>query len=500
MNWDGLNLLSASATAQLVKSKQLSAVETTQAAIERIENWNPLLNAVVYSDFEGAIKRARELDSKICRNEEVGNLAGVPTLMKDLFDFRPGWPSTFGGIPAMKDFMPDFWSTYPKHVERADAILIGKTNTPVMGFNGTTDNPLFGPARNPFDLNRNSGGSSGGSAAAVASGLVPVAGASDGGGSIRIPASWCGIAGFQPSFGRVGMEIRPNAFGVSPFVYEGPVARCVDDLALVMNALSGYNPRDPFSNPDVIDFVAAIKNPSLKGKRIGYSRTLGIFPVESAVEACIDSAIGAFSAAGAVVEEIDLVLPFSQQDLSDLWCRLICSGTRSMISALQQYGIDLLRDYSDQLPDPLLYWMNVASDQSFAEMQADQIMRTRVFDAFATAFSSVDLIVSPTTATQAVKNCANGQTVGPDAINGVSVNPRIGWCMTYLTNLIGHPAASLPAGMSDGLPVGLQIIGKRYADADVLQACACFEREHPWMWIYDSLKSGLLASDANQHN
>src|SRR5690606_9108883 len=143
-----------------------------------------------------------------------------------LFDSRPGWPTTFGGIPALKDFMPDYSSTYPSRMEAQDAILIGKTNSPVLGFCGATDNPLFGATGNPFDVTRNSGGSSGGSAAAVADGIVTVAGATDGGGSIRIPASWSGTAGFQPSAGRVPMVMRPNAFGAAaPFLYEGAVAR-----------------------------------------------------------------------------------------------------------------------------------------------------------------------------------------------------------------------------------------------------------------------------------
>ncbi len=492
-----LDTLSASEIARLVKSKKLSAIEVTQAAIDRIESRNPDLNAVIYSDFDGAKNRARDLDSRIIRGETVGDLAGVPTLMKDLFDFRPGWPSTFGGIPALKDYVPDFWSTYPKRVERQDAILLGKTNAPVMGFNGATDNPLFGVTRNPFDLSRNSGGSSGGSAAAVSSGLVPVAGASDGGGSIRIPASWCGIAGFQPSFGRVPMVMRPNAFGgISPFIYEGPVARCVDDLALVMNALAGYDAADPLMNPEPVDFLACIKTPSLKGKRIGYTRDFSVFPVEEAVVACVDEAVAAFSAAGAVVEEIDIGLPFSQQELSDLWCRLISAGPCSVIASLQEAGVDLLVDYRDQLPDALVYWTEITSRQSFADMQADQVMRTRVFDAFANVFSTVDLVISPTTATLPVKNRGDGRTTGPAVINGVNITPQIGWCMTYLTNLIGHPAASVPAGMSAGLPIGLQIIGRRHADTQVMQACASFERVRPWAHIYDPRKR-FLTTNAN---
>ncbi|MDH2329096.1 amidase [Cereibacter sp. SYSU M97828] len=477
--------LSATDTARLVKSRDLSAVEVTEAAIARIERLNPVLNAVIFTDYDAALQRARNLDARIGRGEAVGSLAGVPTLMKDLFDFRPGWPSTFGGIPALKDFVPDFWSTYPKRAEREDAILLGKTNTPVLGFNAATDNPMFGPACNPFDPTRNSGGSSGGSAAAVAGGMVPVAGGSDGGGSVRIPASWCGAAGFQPSFGRVPMVIRPNAFGcLSPFVYEGPIARCVKDLALTLNAMSGYDAGDPFSLPEAVDFVAALDTALLKGKRIGYTRDFGVFPVDPAVASCVEAALTAFSDVGAEVVPLQIDLPLPHRELTDLWCRLICAGSYNLVAEMRTRGLNLLRDHRKDLPDALVHWMDIARSQSYDEMQADQVMRSRVYDAFASAFANVDLIVSPTTAVLPVKNAQDGATTGPSMVNGTPITPQIGWCLTYLTNLIGHPAASVPAGLSDGLPVGLQIIGKRHADIAVMQACAVFERERPWAAIY----------------
>lgn len=179
--------------------------------------------------------------------DEVGPLHGVPTAMKDLFDFKPGWPTTFGGVRAFENFVADFYCAWAERMEAAGAIIMGKTNSPVMGFRGTCDNYMFGPTRNPFDLSRNSGGSSGGSAAAVADGLLPIAEGTDGGGSVRIPASWCGVYGFKQSYGRVPYTGRPNAFGsIFPFIFEGIISRTVEDAALGLNALSGYDPRDPF--------------------------------------------------------------------------------------------------------------------------------------------------------------------------------------------------------------------------------------------------------------
>jgi amidase len=170
-------------------------------------------------------------------------LHGVPTAIKDLFDFQPGWPATFGGIRALKDLTLDISCPFAERIQRAGAIVLGKTNSPIMGFRGTCDNYLFGPSRNPFAPAKNTGGSSGGSAAAVADGLLPLAEGTDGGGSIRIPASWCGVYGYKASFGRIPYVNRPNAFaGINPFLFEGPITRTVGDAALALDALAGYDP------------------------------------------------------------------------------------------------------------------------------------------------------------------------------------------------------------------------------------------------------------------
>ncbi len=479
------DVLAARDIARLVAEKKLSPVEVTEAAIKRIEARNPSLNAIIYKDFEGALARARDLERRIMQGANVGPLAGVPTLMKDLFDFRPGWPSTLGGIPALRNFIPDFWSAYPQRVERDDAMNLGKTNSPIMGFRGVTDNPLFGPTRNPFDTTRNSGGSSGGSAAAVADGLVSIAGASDGGGSIRIPSAWCGVAGFQPSFGRVPLPMRPNAFGgAAPFIFNGPIARNVSDLALAMNTLVGPDPFDPFSVEGTINFDSALSQ-SLKGKRVGFTVDFGVFPVDAKVAAVVSEAVRAFELVGAHVDLIDMKLPYGQHELSDLWCRQMSVAVFDCFEGLKAMGVDLVKDHRQDLPDPLVYWTEVAGAMSLAEMLRDQATRTQVYDAFAKQFMEYDFIVSPTTAILPVKNTSDGLTNGPATINGVDVDPQIGWCMTYMTNMTGHPAASLPAGLADGLPVGLQIIGRRHADLDVMAACAAFERARPWKAIYD---------------
>ncbi|MDB5775493.1 MAG: glutamyl-tRNA(Gln) amidotransferase subunit [Herbaspirillum sp.] len=480
-----LSGLSASETARLVRRREISPVETIAAAIERIERRNPSLNALIYTDFEQATQRARALETQIMKGVDPGPLAGVPTAMKDLFDFKPGWPSTFGGVPALKDFIPDFASIYPERIEAAGAILLGKTNSPLLGFRGTTDNPLFGPTRNPFNMSKNSGGSSGGSAAAVADGILPLAGASDAGGSIRIPASSCGVYGFQPSFGRVPMVSRPNAFGaISPFKYAGTVTRTVADAALALGALAGYHPGDPFCVNDTVDFAAAAGR-SVRGMKIGFSPDFGGFPVQPEVAALVARAVLAFEEAGATVVPVKIDLPCPHGELTELWCRMICVGTNAVLDGFQRQGIDLLRDHRADLPDAMVEWIERAGRLTVAELNRDQAIRSQVYDALQAAFAQVDLLVTPTLACLPVDNHAvRGNTVGPSSINGEPVDPHIGWCMTYFTNMSGHPAASIPAGMHAGLPVGMQLIGRRLADADVIAASAAFERVRPWRDAY----------------
>ena len=223
---DELAYMSATEMAMRIRRRDFSPVEVVDALIARIESRNPSLNAFVFKGFDDARSAAKEAEKALAGGAALGPLHGVPTAIKDLFDFKPGWPFTFGGIRAMKDCVAQWHCPFAERVERAGAIIMGKTNSPTMGLRGTCDNFLFGPTRNPFDVRKNAGGSSGGSAAAVADGLVPFAEGTDAGGSIRIPAAWCNLVGFKASFGRNPVVMRPNAFGGSmPFMGEGPISR-----------------------------------------------------------------------------------------------------------------------------------------------------------------------------------------------------------------------------------------------------------------------------------
>lgn len=468
------------ALAQAIRKRQLSPVEVVEKLIEQIEERNPTINAFVHLGFEQARLKAKEAEQKVMRGDVLGPLHGVPTAIKDLFDFKPGWPSTFGGIRALKNNIVDYSCLFTERIERAGAIILGKTNSPTMGFRGTTDNYLFGPTRNPFALEKNAGGSSGGSAAAVADHLVPFAEVTDAGGSIRIQAAWCGVYGYMASFGRIPYVIRPNAFGgTNPFVYEGFVTRSVADAVLVLNSLAGFDGRDPFSLRDQPQFSLP-ENLCLAGWKIGYSPDLDVYPISEPIQKVIEEAIGAFEISGAQVEEVSLGIKRHHSELTDTWFRLIIPLSIMSIELFRQNGIDLLGDHRDDLPPEYLAWIERGRELSLLDHYRDLEVRTEIYDALESLFGVYDLLVMPTVGAMPVNNSSDGNTLGPTEINGEVVDPLIGWAPAYLINFTGHPAASLPAGLSpDGLPVGMQIVGRRHADADVLTASAAFERR-PW--------------------
>jgi amidase len=472
--------MSVADLAHQIRGRKLSPVEVMETTLRAIEADNGRLNAFVYLAGDEALEQARAAERAVTSGAPLGLLHGVPTAMKDLFDFKPGWPSTFGGVRALRDYSPGFYCAWAERMERAGAIIVGKTNSPVMGFRGTCDNPLFGPSRNPFDPTRNTGGSSGGSAAAVAAGLLPVAEGTDGGGSVRIPASWCGVYGYKQSFGRVPYVARPNAFtGLHPFLFESVLTRSVEDAALVIEALSGYDPRDPFALDERADLLPSVRRP-VSGWRIAYSPDFGLFPVEPEVAAVVADAVRAFEEAGATVEEVSPSIRHDQRELSDLWCRLIAPINVATFENFKRSGLDLLADHRDDFPPEYLRWIEEGYQMRVPQLMRDEEVRTEVYDAIQDVLADHDLLITPTLACLPVPNAADGNTKGPASVQGVEVDPLIGWCLTYPVNFTGHPAASIPAGMAQGLPVGMQIIGRRYADADVLAASAAFERLRPW--------------------
>ncbi len=489
--------LSAAETALAIRERRASATEVMQAAIDRIEAKNPKLNAFVFTAFDEALDAAKDADAAVARGDALGPLHGVPIAMKDLFDFKRGWPSTLGGIPQLKENIADMNCGFVDSMEAAGAILVGKTNSPAMGFRGTTDNAEFGPTSNPFDTSRNAGGSSGGSAAAVASGMLAVAEGTDGGGSIRIPAAWTNTVGYRASAGRTPLLVRPNAFANTlPYIFEGTITRNVEDAILCLGILQGAHPGDPNCHQMVNDFSdAALRG--INGMKIGFSPDLDVFPVEGEVSDVVADAVNVFEQAGAKVEEITIGLNRDQRDYSDIWCRLFVPIMRHSFDAIKASGLDLLSDeHRHGLAPDLLDWVErIGPCYSADDLYRDLSVRSEVFDAYQAKFAKHDLIVSPTVTAMPARNTADGNTKGPTQINGIDIDPLIGWCPTFLTNFTGHPSVSVPAGLgTSGLPVGLHIAGRRQADGDVLAAAAAFERLRPWAQHYDriSLERGSV--------
>jgi amidase len=494
---DELAYVTATDLAKRIRRRELSPVEVVDAFIERIEERNKSLNAFVMFDYDIAREGAKEAERAVMSGAELGVLHGVPTATKDLFDSRCGSGVTFGGCQSFKDFKAPESGMWAQRMEDAGAIIVGQTNSPTLGYRGTTDNYLFGPTSNPFDTSRNPGGSSGGSAAAVADGMIPIAEGNDGGGSIRIPSSWCGLYGYKASAGRIPFAMRPNGFlGGFLFATEGTMVRTVEDAILGLTVLSGYDPADPTSLDEKLDFTPALQQ-SIKGWKIAYSPDLDVFPIDEKVSSVVADALDVFRQAGASVEEVKLGLTFEQVEtgdrIGDLWCRILATFMVGFFDVFKQQGIDFLGERRDDMPPEIIEWIERAQDLTPLDVFRDQSARTAVYDGIQGVMNDYDLLVTPTLACPPVDNADDGNTLGPDKINGVPVNRLIGFCPTYFTNFSGHPSASVPAGLDvDGLPVGLQIIGKRYADMDVLAASAAFERVKPWSGIYDVCKNRSL--------
>jgi amidase len=475
-----------------LRARQISAVETVRAAIERIERLNPAINAVVTTTFDESLAAAEEADRRARVGDWLGPLHGVPILIKDLFDFKAGVRNTFG-CRAMTDYVPDQTVAYVERLEQAGGIVIGKTNTPEFGHKGITDNNLFGPTRNPFDLTKNAGGSSGGSAAAVAVGMVPIAQGTDAGGSIRIPAAWCGVVGFKPTFGRIPLTGGANAFGAhTPFVHAGSLTRSVRDAALMTQVMSGAHWDDPFSLPDDGMNLIAAAETEPGPLRLAFSRDLGVFAVEPSIAAEIERCIESLRDSGIEIEEVVVALPLDQDELAQLWCREVGVLYLEMFDSMASSGLDLLADFADDIPEAIHAMVDRARRSSVLELRRDEILRTKIWRTIQQVFRDFDGVLTPTLSALPVPNASDGGTLGPAFVAGKAVERTIGWCLTHPFNFTGHPAASLPAGLTnDGLPVGLQVVGRRFADEQLISLCAAIERARPWSGTLDNVVAQL---------
>lgn len=474
---------SATELASKIRRREVSPVEVVDAFFDRIDVRNEEINAYVTLLEEEAREQARQAERDIESGNIKGPLHGIPIAVKDLLGFKKGVRHTFGAKP-FEEFIPDEDAIVVKRLEDAGAIVLGKTNTPEFGHKGTTDNLLFGATGTPFDPDKTSGGSSGGSCAALADGLAPLATGSDAGGSCRIPASACGVVGFSPSFVRVPHKHRPDAFGSEPpFFQIGPLARNVEDAALMLEIMAGPHPRDPFALPDDgTDYRAACQR-SIDGYKIGYSPNLDVFPIDEQVEEIVEDAANKLEQTGATVDEIEIGIEYSNKELLEAWG----AGWVVLLAALAEnmkdepFNVDLLGDDRDDIQPELVEMIEDGQEMGATEFRRANVIRTEFLDKIEDQLDKYDVLVTPTISVPPFDK----EMFGPNEVAGEEIDEFGGWLLTYPFNMIGNPVISIPAGFTDdNLPVGVQVIGRRYADDDVLAVSAASERVNPWDHAY----------------
>ena len=451
--------------ARWIRERTISPVELAEACLARIERLNPSLNAFLTVRPDETMAEARQAEADVAAGRPLGPLHGIPVPIKDLSQ-TAGIRTTHGSL-IMRDNVPRRDAPHVERIRKAGAIIIGKTNTPEFGHRGTTENLLGAPCRNPWDLTRTPGGSSGGSAVAVATGLSPVAEGSDGGGSIRIPASFCGVYGIKPTRGRVPRNYRgPGPW--SPLPQNGALARTVRDAAMLLGVMAGPHPDDPLSIPEPSpDFEAALDG-GVSGLRIGWTPDWGTAAVDHDVRRSAEEGALAFEGLGAHVETLDFVL--DEEETRATFAVLFLSD---MAAA---YG-HLLDRHADLLMPSLRRWLEEAGEWRAADLSRAlremEWHRATIRD----LFQRFDLLLTPTTAVPAFP--IEGW---PSTIGGREVDPLWGFNpFCYIFNMTGHPAASLPCRPTpQGLPVGLQVIGRLGDERTVLQASAAFEAAWPW--------------------
>ncbi|RLG58932.1 amidase [Candidatus Geothermarchaeota archaeon] len=445
----------------MILNGDISAVDLLESILERIERINPDLNAVVTLN-EDARKEAEEAD-KLAKKGVEKPLLGVPLTIKDNICTR-GLKTTYGSI-LYKDFIPGEDAIVVERVREAGAVIIGKTNLPEFGLVAITDNPLFGPTRNPWDRERTPGGSSGGSAVAVATGLGPISIGNDGGGSIRIPASFCGVYGFKPSNGVV-----PNYPSLPLFIglaTDGPITRYVIDAGLIMDVISGpdYHDKSTYGIPKM-KFLDEL-NKTVEDAKIAYSPDLGYATVDPEIEEKVREAAFRFSEFGFEVEEIRLDIPNLENEL-----------TLKVIAEIYTFFRDRLEEWKMVAFKPYLTFLTMAEYITFSDYIRIMDKSNELWLKMMGLFKSYDYLVTPTVAITAFK-IEDG--MGPDSIAGKPIGP-IGWMpFTYPFNFTGQPAASIPVGLDkNGLPIGMQVVGRPYDDIGVLRLSKLYEERYSW--------------------
>jgi aspartyl-tRNA(Asn)/glutamyl-tRNA(Gln) amidotransferase subunit A len=458
----------ATELAASIRRKELSPVELMQALLARIENLQPALKAytVVYPEL--ALAAAKRAESEVTAGSELGPLHGVPFSVKDMIASE-GMRLTYGSYMFEKN-VADRDAVAVQRLKAAGAIAIGMTAMGEFGHKGFNDSPLWGVTRNPWKLDRTTGGSSGGGAAAIAAGIGPLAVGTDYAGSVRIPAACCGIVGLKGTLGAVPYDAAPEAFG--GMLHVGPMARTVGDAGLMMSVMMGPHPSDPYSyGATGSDHVAgAAAQPGVRGKRVAWMPKVGNLSLDPDVATATREAVNQLQRNGAAVEEIEVDLRVSAD--------IIFAVTPATFYA--QHGARL-PEFADKL-DPTFRAVIEAGARGLAhEHQTALILRTALFRQVQRLFERFDLLVMPTLAAPALPathKAFDELTIG----NVAAGTPRYAWYpYTHPFNITGHPAMSVPVGWSrEELPIGLQIVGPWHAEDQVIRVAALIEQLRPW--------------------
>ena len=444
----------------MIREREVSALEVMQAHLDQIERTNPGVNAIVTLLPEQALDSAREMDARLTRGDAPGPLCGLPVAHKDLAVTK-GIRTTFGS-PIFSDFVPDQDALIVERLRNSGALTIGKTNTPEFGAGSQTFNAVFGATRNPHALDKTCGGSSGGAAAALASGMMPIADGSDLGGSLRNPASFCNVAGLRPSAGRV--PTWPSLSAWFPMAVQGPMGRTVADIALQMSAIAGPDPRSPISIEESATLFSRPLERDCKGLRIAWSRDLGGLPVDAEVTRVLDAHRVVFEKLGCDVSDAD-------PDLRD---------ADEIFQVLRAWNFEiaygkLLKTNRDQMKDTVVWNIEEGARLSGSQVGSAERKRTQLFHRMRNFMDNYDFLVAPVV--QVLPFDVKQPYV--TEINGEQMGTYIDWMKScFRISVTGQPALSVPCGFSrDGLPVGLQIVGRYRDDFGVLQLGHAFEQE-----------------------